>query len=113
MENDREKFNKIVMNPPFFNEMDLRHTILAYNLLKPGGILISLVAENSLYYDRPVTHNFNAFMNLVSSKRVDIPHGSFKQSGTNVDVSMIIVHKGLEFNTFDVDNVKQYFQKLA
>lgn len=100
-----EKFNKIIMNPPFFNEMDLRHTVLAYNLLKPGGKLIGLVAENSLYYDRPVTRNFNTIMNMTDSKRVDIPHGSFKQSGTNVDVSMIIIHKGSDTKLFDIDNI--------
>lgn len=101
-----EKFNKIVMNPPFFNEMDLRHTIMAYNLLKPGGKLISLVAENSLYYQRPVTTNFNAIMSVLSARIIDIPHGSFKQSGTNVDVSMIIINKHPNYDTFNIDNIE-------
>lgn len=88
-----KQFNKIIMNPPFANKMDLKHTVLAYNLLKPGGKLLSLIAENSIYYDRPVTHKFNAFLKQHNATITEIPHGSFKESGTNVDVIMITLHK--------------------
>lgn len=89
----KAKFDKVVMNPPFSNEMDLRHTILAYNLLKPGGRLVGLVAENSLYYDRSITKQFNRFIDRIGGTVLEVPHGTFKESGTNVDVAMIILNK--------------------
>lgn len=87
------RYDKVVMNPPFGKELDLRHTVMAYNLLKTGGDLVGLVAENSLYYNRPITVRFNSFLRSVNAKVDSVPHGSFKESGTNVDVSLITIHK--------------------
>lgn len=88
------RFDVVVMNPPFGKEMDLRHTALAFNLLKTGGRLIGLVAENSLYYDRKVTHDFmNQIHRLKRMGATPIPHGSFKESGTNVDIVMLELYK--------------------
>ncbi len=91
------KFSKIIMNPPFSNEMDIRHIVLAYNLLKRDGELWGLMAENSIYYNRRITYNFNKFIKDRNGSIEEIPHGSFKDSGTNVDVIMIhLVKKKLE-----------------
>lgn len=98
---DDKKFDKIVMNPPFSNELDIRHTVLAYNILKQGGTLVGLMAENSIYYDRPITHRFNTFIEETNAHIVEVPHGSFKESGTNVDVIMVIIHKKTN-NTFQL-----------
>lgn len=89
--NTSTKFNKVVMNPPFSDKRDLLHTVMAYNLLAPGGILVGLVAENSLYYDRPITHHFNALLKSIGATIQEVPHGSFKESGTMVDVVMLVM----------------------
>lgn len=96
-------FDKIIMNPPFANKMDIKHTVLAYNLLNPNGRLISLIAENSIYYERAITHKFNNFLKTHNATITEIPHGSFKESGTNVDVIMIIIDK-THSETVDVLN---------
>ena len=88
-----KQFDKIVMNPPFSREMDIRHIILAYRILKSGGRLVALMAENSIYYDRPITHQFNQFLEETHAQVTEVPHGSFKESGTNVDVIMIVIDK--------------------
>lgn len=94
-------FDKIVMNPPFSNKMDIKHTVLAYNLLNAGGRLVSLLSENSIYFDRTITHRFNNFLNTHNSIIREVPHGSFKDSGTNVDVVMVIIEK-LAGDTVDI-----------
>lgn len=86
-------FDKVVMNPPFSNKRDIIHTVLAYNLLKPGGTLVSLLAENSIYYNRPITRLFNNFLSSRKCSLTSIPHGTFKESGTNVDVVMLVINK--------------------
>ena len=106
----KASFDKIVMNPPFSKEMDLRHIALAYNLLKPGGTLISLAAENSLYYDRSLTRQFNEKISKLDHKIQNIPTGAFAESGTNVDVVMIIIHKHdnsrINFEAFSIDYIR-------
>lgn len=44
-----EYYDIIVMNPPFNNGMDIRHVRRAYNMLKPGGVLIALLSEGSVW----------------------------------------------------------------
>lgn len=92
-EGTNKKFDRVIMNPPFANEMDLRHTALAFNMLKQGGRLVGLVAQNSLYYDRPVTHKFNQYLEIVGAKLIDLQHGSFVESGTSVDITMIEIQR--------------------
>jgi hypothetical protein len=38
-------FDKVIMNPPFAGALDFAHIRRAFNLLRPGGILVSLMAE--------------------------------------------------------------------
>lgn len=94
--NTNKKFDRVIMNPPFANEMDLRHTALAFNLLKEGGKLVGLVAENSLYYARPITTMFNGQLSNLDAKLTNIQHGAFIESGTSVDITMIEVVKHSE-----------------
>lgn len=81
------------MNPPFGQERDLRHIMIAYNLLAPGGTLVALAAKNCLYYDRHTTHSVNLFLESHGAIIEDVPYGTFKESNTNVDVSLIRMRK--------------------
>lgn len=87
------RFDKVVMNPPFSDKRDILHTMMAYNLLKPGGTLVGLLAENSIYYKREITARFNRFIGKAGAKIHQIPHGTFAESGTNVDVVCIVLHR--------------------
>ena len=87
------RFDKVVMNPPFSDKRDILHTMMAYNLLKPDGTLVGLLAENSIYYKREITARFNRFIGKVGAKIHQIPHGTFNESGTNVDVVCIVINK--------------------
>lgn len=91
--NTNKRFDRVIMNPPFAKEMDLRHTALAFNLLKEGGKLVGLVAENSLYYAREVTQLFNQQISRLNVKLTEIQHGAFIESGTSVDITMIELYK--------------------
>lgn len=41
-----DPFDRILMNPPFENGQDIAHVQRAYELLKPGGILVAIVCAN-------------------------------------------------------------------
>lgn len=42
----KEKYDKIIMNPPFDNGKDILHLLHCYNILKPGGKLVCILPKN-------------------------------------------------------------------
>lgn len=90
-------FDRILMNPPFSTpdekQIDIKHIMLAYNLLKPGGILVAIMAENDLYYDTQRTKDFNKFLKLVDAHVEEVPFRGFLASGTRVDTVIIKIKK--------------------
>lgn len=79
-------YDRILMNPPFENGQDAKHTMHAWNFLKPKGILVSILAGNALQR-RDTT--FAKWFDDVNAERYPIPAGAFKESGT--DVASVIV----------------------
>src|SRR5690606_14451501 len=40
-----EKYDRIVMNPPFSKNQDIDHVTHAYSMLKPGGRIVAIVSS--------------------------------------------------------------------
>ncbi len=98
---DFAKYNKklkntmdfVIMNPPFSGSRDVLHTMLAYEFLHKGGTLVSLVSENSLYYENEHSDKFRRWLKDVNAYIEETPYGSFKDSGTTVDTVIIKIKK--------------------
>ena len=82
------KFRRIVMNPPFTKNQDVKHVMHALKQLSDDGILVSVMFGNK---DRKEFKKLIDHINVpsVSSGRymheiIDIPAGTFKESGTNI-----------------------------
>lgn len=81
--------SKVLMNPPFSKQSDLRHILLAYGLLNKGGTLISIIGKNSLL-ERDINNQksptLEAFVNTCKSSKfhqiVKLEPASFEESGT-------------------------------
>lgn len=76
-------FDRIIMNPPFENGSDIKHIMHAIEFLRPGGRLVALCA-NGPRQQRELAD---------LGEYIELPAGSFKESGTNVNVSLLIVDK--------------------
>ena len=50
--NPREKYDKIIMNPPYDNGSDILHLLHCYDILKPGGKLVCILPENDFIPSR-------------------------------------------------------------
>ncbi len=84
-------FDRIIMNPPFKNGVDRKHIDHALRMLAPGGILVTLMANGPRqrdWFDR--TSRLDCYPDACWR---DLPSGSFKCEGTNVDVGMIRISK--------------------
>lgn len=42
----KEKYDKVIMNPPFDNGSDILHLLHCYSILKPKGKLVAVLPEN-------------------------------------------------------------------
>lgn len=74
-------FARIVMNPPFKNGSDIRHIKHALTLLEPGGRLVAICANGP----RQRRH-----LQPIASQWHDLPEGSFKSEGTNVNSAIFV-----------------------
>ncbi len=72
-------FDAVMMNPPFHMRADIQHIEHAKRFLKPGGVLVALCMDTS--------HRRAAFRDF---EWTNLPHGSFKEAGTGVNVAMVI-----------------------
>lgn len=78
-----QRFDRVVMNPPFSRGEDLRHVARARCWVKPGGRLVAVIAGN---LDRQPLKNLMAD-DLGSLER--LPDGSFTDAGTGVRTALL------------------------
>jgi 16S rRNA G1207 methylase RsmC len=78
-------FDRIVMNPPFKMGRDIKHIFRAFELLRPGGRIVSLC------YAGP--RQQAAFKNINGWTWIDLEPGSFRSEGTGASVAMITREK--------------------
>ena len=86
------KFDRIIMNPPFWNQADIIHVMHAYSLLKKGGRLVSVMSNGVTFRDN---QNTNDFRKLIENNGLikNLPENSFKDAGTNVKTVIVILSK--------------------
>lgn len=92
LESDR-RYTKVLMNPPFENQQDIDHVLLAFEVLQPGGRLVSVMSASPFFRDNNKSKEFREFLEQHTSEVVDLPEGSFKESGTGVNSKLVIIDK--------------------
>lgn len=80
-------FDLIVMNPPF-NE-GLRHIMHAYDLLKPNGSIVSVMAAGVKFRSTGVFKEWNRFLRGKYHSMIDLPKNAFKGSGTGINTVLV------------------------
>lgn len=74
--------DSVLMNPPFRLGSDCQHVRHALTLLRPGGRLVSLVANGP----RQRTQ-----LRPLATDWIDLPAGSFASEGTTVNAAILII----------------------
>ncbi len=92
----RERYDAILMNPPFSLEGDalayISHILHAYELLKDGGLLIAIAPLGFTFRS---DRKSRAFLSLVEKwgHWEKLPDGSFKESGTGIATVLLHIVK--------------------
>lgn len=75
-------YDLVVMNPPFYGKHYAKHIEHALRFLKPEGVLVSVL---------PITARTDH--GIVDGKWNDLPFGSFSESGTNINTTVLTIKK--------------------
>lgn len=89
------EWSRIVMNPPFTKQQDIDHILAAYDILSPGGILVSVVSEAPFFWASKKAVVFREFLDSQGAEMVKLDEGAFKESGTMVRTRLIKLEKPL------------------
>lgn len=85
---------KVIMNPPFENQQDIEHVTHALRMLQPGGTLVSVMSPGIKFRDNKKTTEFIEMLDRdYYHEIIDLPEGSFKESGTGVNAVLLKVTK--------------------
>lgn len=92
-EDNRERFDRVLANPPF-SECD-RHIYKMYEVLKPGGILVSVASETLFFAQYQRCENFRNWLKAMGGSSVKLEENSFLQSDnpTGVNTRLVIIRK--------------------
>lgn len=82
------KFDRILMNPPFSMGDDIKHVRHALNFLKEGGRLVAIVGAGPKQ-----RHAFKQGHFPAKAEWIDLPAGTFSESGTEVATAIIIIDR--------------------
>ncbi len=84
-------YDAVVMNPPFTGGQDVEHVVHAWDFVGPAGILIAVVAPS---WRTRRGEKWDRFRDLheryAADDPIELPAGTFAESGTNVSTHVII-----------------------
>lgn len=87
-------YDRVAMNPPFAKQADIDHVTHAITHLKPGGRLGAIMSASVNFRENKKTTNFKTMLERETWFQIeDLPEGSFKESGTNVNTVLLILTK--------------------
>lgn len=88
-------YDRIVMNPPFSNDQDIKHVEHAYKMLNPGGKLVAITSSMAGDRSNKANKEFSAWLDSLDAEQQALPEGAFKSSlnPTNVNTKAIVIEK--------------------
>ena len=84
-------YDRVVMNPPFAKQQDIKHVLHALKFLNPDGLLVSVMASSVTFRDNKLTQEFRDLIRQRGGEIEALPDGAFKESGTNVRTVIVII----------------------
>ena len=83
----------IVMNPPFSKGQDITHVLHAYDCLNPGGRIVAIMSEGTMYRSDKKAKDFQKWLDEIGVYSEKLDPGTFKSSGTMVSARLVIIDK--------------------
>lgn len=104
-----KKYDRIVMNPPFSNGLDIEHVRHAYSLLKPGGRIVAIMSEGTFYRSDRKAESFREWFEGLGGLDEKLPAGSFMDpslpSTTGANARVVVIDHELPAQEYTEDKV--------
>lgn len=84
-------YDRVVMNPPFGKQADIRHVLHALKFLRPSGRLVSVMGAGVVFRENRLTVEFRDLVSARGGHIEELPEASFKTSGTNVSTVIVVI----------------------
>lgn len=82
-------YDRIVMNPPFAKQADIKHVMHAARFLRDGGRLVSVMSAGVKFREDRTAVAFRDFLAERDGELFGLPEASFKESGTTVNTVIV------------------------
>lgn len=90
-------YDRILMNPPFGDRRDAEHVMHAYELLKPGGRMVSIMGEGVFFGKDKTAKEFREWLEKVGGTDEKLDSGTFMDPSlpvnTGVSARMVVIDK--------------------
>jgi hypothetical protein len=88
-------YDRIVMNPPFSNDQDIKHVLHAYSMLNPGGKLVAITSSMAGEKSNSINKEFKQWLGDLSADEQALPENAFMSSmnSTGVRTKVIVIEK--------------------
>ncbi len=86
-------FERIIANPPFRGGQDVDHVRHMFGLLKPGGVIVTVMSPAWQYRADRKHSEFRDWLEQLDHGVENLPEGTFKSSGTNVRALLVTIRK--------------------
>ena len=91
--NPGETYDKIIANPPFSRNQDVRHVKVMYDILAKGGVVAAIMSTHWLNALESECAVFRKWVDEVGGKVYEIEEKAFKGRGTVVDTIALVIKK--------------------
>lgn len=108
---EAEKYDRIVINPPFSNFQDAAHVAHACKFLKESGRLVAITSTS--WQHQTVNRKAGEFRNFLSETKAEIEQiaaGEFKSSGTMV-ATIVLAIDGVNLPWYHADRMTEVEQE--
>ena len=93
MEQKSIKYDRIIANPPFSKNQDIEHIYAMYDVLANNGIIVTICSTHYSFAQEKKAVNFKEWLLDIKANCIQLPKGTFLESGTNVPAVMLIIEK--------------------
>ena len=84
-------YDRVVMNPPFIKQSDIKHVLHAHKFLKSDGLLVAVMSAGVEFRTDARTTAFKNFLEEHGGHIEQLPENSFKASGTGVRTVIAVI----------------------
>lgn len=86
-----QRYDRVLMNPPFSKRQDIKHVTHALSFLKKDGVLVAVMSAGVLFREDRMGRDFREMVEARGGSFDKLPEGSFKESGTMVNTCILRV----------------------